>query len=121
MFSRFQPQIHFPDKATESQRDELIVQDHTVREWQAGIQTQAAWLHSSQPFSLHCLTMAIIIVWGLHPSESPAEAEATGTFLDEEPLRLMEVVEEAEAGPQVPGKGTRLGRWATVEPATNSH
>lgn len=66
--------------------------------------------------------MARTNVWDLHSSESPAEAEATGLFLDEEPTapRLMRVVEGADAGPQVLGKDTRLGRWTTVEPATNS-
>lgn len=44
-------------------------------------------------------------------NESPAEAEATGTFLDEEPIapEFMGMERGAEAGPRVLGKGTRLG------------
>lgn len=56
-------------------------------------------------------------------NESPAEAEATGTFLDEEPIApgFTGMVQGAEAGPRVLGKGTRLGEQATTEPVASSH
>lgn len=62
---------------------------------------------STAPSPFHCLTMARTDVWSLHPSESPVEAEATGPFLDEEPIAPRLINESGGRGRRPTGAGER--------------
>lgn len=67
---------------------------------------------STAPSPFHCLTMARTDVWSLHPSESPVEAEATGPFLDEEPIAPRLINESGGRGRQAHGYWGKTPGWA---------